>query len=103
MPLKTFSALSSTTSFFLPLGILNSPQNLSKLKGSLHNVQFVQTVPAIQVVRVGSNDLNVLNGLNDLNRMKGITYDKQTSHYFGTTGPSPLPCDDRRQGWNRRL
>src|SRR5215813_11313684 len=35
MPLKTFSALSSTTSFFLPLGILNSPQNLSKLKGSL--------------------------------------------------------------------
>src|SRR5262249_12147485 len=24
-----------------------------------HNVQFVQTVPAIQVVRVGSNDLNV--------------------------------------------
>src|SRR5215468_8750318 len=40
MPLKTFSALSSTTSFFLPLGILNSPQNLSKLKGSLQLERF---------------------------------------------------------------
>src|SRR5215813_4684759 len=40
MPLKTFSALSSTTSFFLPLGILNSPQNLSKLRGSLHLEPF---------------------------------------------------------------
>src|SRR5215468_11909388 len=45
MPLKTFSALSSTTSFFLPLGILNSPQNLSKLKGSL---QIVPAVPIVQ-------------------------------------------------------
>src|SRR5262249_58374686 len=32
-----------------------------------HNVQFVQTVPAVQVVQVGSNDLNVLNGSDDLN------------------------------------
>src|SRR5215475_11624308 len=42
MPLKTFSALSSTTSFFLPLGILNSPQNLSKLKGSLQFELFLK-------------------------------------------------------------
>jgi len=41
MPLKTFSALSSTTSFFLPLGILNSPQNLSKLRGSLQGSAYV--------------------------------------------------------------
>src|SRR5262245_39171963 len=50
MPLKTFSALSSTTSFFLPLCILNSPQNLSKLKGSLQLVQEVQIVQAVQIV-----------------------------------------------------
>jgi hypothetical protein len=39
MPLKSSSALSSPTPFFSPLGILNSPQNLSKLRGSL---QFEQ-------------------------------------------------------------
>src|SRR5262245_7119239 len=49
MPLKTFSALSSTTSFFLPLGILNSPQNLSKLKGSLQPVPMVPTVPIVPI------------------------------------------------------
>jgi hypothetical protein len=38
MPPKTSSALSSTTPFFSPLGILNSPPNLSKLRGSLHTV-----------------------------------------------------------------
>src|SRR4030095_13663039 len=42
MPPKTSSALSSTTPFFSPLGILNSPPNLSKLRGSLHYVQDVQ-------------------------------------------------------------
>jgi hypothetical protein len=35
MPPKTSSALSSVTPFFSPLGILNSPQNLSKLRGSV--------------------------------------------------------------------
>src|SRR5215475_7023885 len=50
MPLKTFSALSSTTSFFLPLGILNSPQNLSKLKGSLQIVQVVQDIERSEAV-----------------------------------------------------
>src|SRR4029450_12851777 len=35
MPLKNSSALSSPTPFFSLLGILNSPQNLSKLRGSL--------------------------------------------------------------------
>src|SRR5947199_6547296 len=36
MPAKTSSALSSRTPFFSLLGILNSPPNLSKLRGSLH-------------------------------------------------------------------
>src|SRR5262249_62155440 len=54
MPLKTFSALSSTTSFFLPLGILNSPQNLSKLKGSLHFEPSARDMSDYDVVIVGS-------------------------------------------------
>src|SRR5262249_18107721 len=41
MPPKSSSALSSTTPFFSPLGILNSPQNLSKLRGSLQLGQVV--------------------------------------------------------------
>jgi hypothetical protein len=39
MPPKTSSALSSTTPFLSPLGILNSASKLSKLRGSL---QFAQ-------------------------------------------------------------
>src|SRR5262247_2922363 len=48
MPPKSSSALSSPTPFFSPLGILNSPQNLSKLRGSLQMVQAVQIVQTVE-------------------------------------------------------
>src|SRR6266498_1365918 len=78
MPPKTSSALSSTTPFFSPLGILNSPPNLSKLRGSLQTVQDVQIVQAPSFILPrdageerggGLNGAQRLNGLNFLNRV----------------------------------
>src|SRR5262249_45704725 len=67
MPLKTFSALSSTTSFFLPLGILNSPQNLSKLKGSLQSKSMsngsFKSVPNLYPVTEGIIAINRVTAL----------------------------------------